>query len=705
MRYKRNARLLRYLSLITYLSIGAVPALAASSTPTPVPSDRSPGPSQSTNVADQGMKISLDSFPAFVGAEGHLTASISVTNRGNVPMTGLRVVMTIFDGIKTRSQLERTFAGKPGTVVSTDTVPVDGELAPGLKRTIAIDKPLSEIAFFHNAEDRAYPVRFIVKSDRSTSTSIDTHMIYFTAPQQFPLKIALIIPLHSPSIYTSGNRPGIVTSNSLEKSVTNGRLTSILNALESNPDTAVTISPSGLLVDMLADLSDGFAASNRKVSPDDPPAARAATALEAIRSIAGRASTAVISAPYSQAFLPALVRADLTDVAQAQVVEGREAIAGERSASKMSPLDGWLLPVKGALDEKTLSTLQLTKISHLVLSPRSLRTRPSPLTPSAQISIRTRSGPALQGIADDPGLDERLLRASTVSPLIARQRFLAETATIMLERPGTDRTVAAVAPLDWNVSQSFLSDVLGTLGNSPWLKPVTVDQIGPAPAATPAHPNTELAPTDDVQKLAGSVPGGDFFNEIVQARKAIDRYGDLYPPQSQIDGLERRLLIAESADWWASPASVRAGQSFARAIPTTVRAEFAKIRAPASQTITLTSHNGVIPLSISSQLDYPVFVVLKLNSDKLRFPDGDKIRIDKLQSPNKTITVKTITQATGTFVLDAVVETSSGTRIASSRLTVRSTAYNVVGLAITGGAAVFLVAWWLAGIARRRLPA
>jgi len=127
------------------------------------------------------------------------------------------------------------------------------------------------------------------------------------------------------------------------------------------------------------------------------------------------------------------------------------------------------------------------------------------------------------------------------------------------------------------------------------------------------------------------------------------------------------------------------------------------IRAPAPQTITLTSRTGVIPLSVGSALEYPVDVVIRLESDKLRFPDGNRIDVDQLKPPNQTFRVRAITQASGTFPLKVQVLTPSGQLVSDSQLTIRSTAYNVVALSITGGAAVFLVGWWAIGAVRGRL--
>jgi hypothetical protein len=57
-------------------------------------------------------------------------------------------------------------------------------------------------------------------------------------------------------------------------------------------------------------------------------------------------------------------------------------------------------------------------------------------------------------------------------------------------------------------------------------------------------------------------------------------------------------------------------------------------------------------------------------------------------------------KTTGRFPVQVQIQTPSGRPLRAAQLVVRSTAYNLVALIITIGAAVFLLAWW----ARRFLP-
>jgi hypothetical protein len=184
----------------------------------------------------------------------------------------------------------------------------------------------------------------------------------------------------------------------------------------------------------------------------------------------------------------------------------------------------------------------------------------------------------------------------------------------------------------------------------------------------------------------------------------IDQYADLGPPPERLSGVETNLLIAESADWWTGRSAIERGTRYAQAVGRIVRGEFAKIRAPESQHVTLTAHEGVIPIQVRSETDYPIDLVIRLDSDKLGFPDGMRLK-RRLMPRAQNVEVRAIARTTGTFPVRVVLETPGrGVILGSSQLVVRSTAYNIVGLGITGSAGVFLVTWWLVGVIRRRIP-
>jgi hypothetical protein len=634
---------------------------------------------------------------------------------GKSVATDLEVALTIHRGVLSRFELAQAYEGRMGRVIASDTIAVDGAIEPGEKRTIDVSKPLSEVAAFRaSTTDRAHPVDVVVRAGDQASEPIHTHMVFFSQPPEKPLRISLIIPLHSPSMYTDADRPNVVTSDVLEKAVTSGHLDRVLRALEAYPNLPVTLAPTGMLVSMLQDMSDGYPRRTREgavnVGRDDPRALAATRALASIRSLIARPNTRLIATTYSPTSVPALNSFDLDDLVSSQLTEGRNILKGEPvGLLGGQPLDGWLLPANGDLDDATLAELQHTDSNHLILSARSLRQQPGAFTRGLPVELEGGGRTATDGLAGvetvgliaDEGLNGQIATGNELGVIEARQRFAAETATIHLETPGVERAVVALAPLDWEVEEGTVEGLLSTLQVGPWLAPSTPEAIT-AQLTPPNDQEVRLASSEALLERFEELPSEAYFTALEEAHRALDRYAELAPPPAQLGSFARRLLIAESADWWSSRALLQRGLAFARAIPEAVTAEIKMIRAPAPQTITLTSRTGVIPLSVGSALKYPVDVVIRLDSDKLRFPDGNRIDVTKLRPPNQTFRVRAITQASGTFPLKVQVLTPSGQLVSDSQLTIRSTAYNVVALSITGGAAAFLVGWWAIGAVRRR---
>lgn len=702
-------------ALLVTISVLAASLFTTHLAAAPLAASEGQTPRAAAGGDEPSLKALLVGFPPSVGLQDPMRMTLRVTNTTGRQADNLQVAFRIYEAVDTRSRLQNTFRGSLGRLLGGDTIAVDGPLEAGASRDISVEKPLSEISAVRTSQDDgAYPVRIAIRAGGMVSNAIDTHMILFTRPPEKPLAVSLIIPLHSPSIYEDGARPNLVTSDSLEKALTRGRLATILHALEKEEfkEVPITLAPSGLLLDMLQDLADGYSKrTGDKVvrrEPDDPVAQLAGTTLARLRLLASRPSSAIIPMPYSAASLRTLVENSLAGLAQEQVVETRNRLSGDPGGILgETSAQSWLLPTYRTLDEPTLSALQQSVVSRIVLAPSSLREGPGALTQGAPVQVRSRTGTIL-ALIEDEGL-KRILgpaaaatgQSQEVDPLITRQRFLADTATIMLERPGLKRAVVAVSPLDWAPQGPELEGLLHSLRGSVWMHGATVDQVAALPSSS-GGPLVLAGPESEDPEVPAA-PSREYFSDLREARRAIQGFAELAPPPERISDLQRRLLIAESADWWASRTAEK-GKRFARAIPLEINKQKDSIKAPGAQVITLTSQTGVIPLSVVSGLDYPVDVVVRLDSDKLEFPDGNRIAIQKLESPARTIEVRTIAQATGTFPLQVQVQTSTGTMISEARLTIRSTAYNVMAVSITLGAGLFLFAWWIAGWFRRRVP-
>lgn len=650
---------------------------------------------------DKKLEVRLLDISMWVGPHDALTASLSVRNRGTETAGDLQVAVAIYQPVATRSHLERTFDGKLGEAVFRDTIAVEGIVGPSSSTTITFAKLLSEIGYFRSADDRAYPVSLTVKSGRTSAPAIQTHMIFFTKVTPAPLSVALVLALNPDPIY---NASGQVTEAGVSRLIGEGSaVETLLSTTEVHPEARITLAPSGLLLDSLADLANGYVLATgggktRRVESDSETATGARRALERLRAISSRDSLRVAATTYSHSSLPWLGSEGFTERIRGQIHQTRRTIAQTIGSS---PMPGWALPGDGVVDDQTITELSRAEVTSLLLAPESVRgPARRQLTLAAPVKLGGRQSTNMTALVYDGKLSTRVTPTQAVGVIETRQRFLAETATIMLERPAQKRVIAAAPPRDWIPNSKLLGDLLTALATSPWMRGVTLEEAAAtAPARETLNPVSSEAALDQLP----SNPPDEYAAALRSATRAINDYLDLRPPEARVARLQRMLAISESSIWWANRRETSRGLGFAQSVVRDVQREFSKIRAPRPQTITLTSRTGVIPLVVTNSTDYPVQVVIRLESDNLVFSTGNEIR-QELAPPAQTFDITAETTSSGTFPLRVTVETPDrAIEVDATNLVVRSTAYNLLAVAITGGAAVFLMAWWLVSTARRRI--
>ena len=692
-------------------------------------------------AADPTLTAELIDFKPWLGPNNDLQATFNVTNHGSTALPALQVKVEGFAGPDSRSNLSDQLAGS-GLIVrwSDTTLSQDPTLAPGETRQLVFDHkaPLSTISFFQSLHpdqaDRAYPVRFTVSAGGFTAAEIDTQLLYFQEAQgvDHPLGLALVIPLDTPTVFDAQGRE---TSRALEDSIgAGGRLNRILGALGDprHADVTVTVAPTGKLLDSLLAMSSpsGFTrltpSGPETVSPDDPVAQAAAATIQRLKSLAARPGVRLIASPYSGAPLPGLMANGLSSDVQTQVEAGRNEL---KSVLGFDPLPGWFLPSMGLLDETTLGQVTGLGVQDLILSASSLQTTAPPLlTPAAQVRVQTAAAgasrskseapgtPAAGALVEDDVLASRLQDVAGLGPIQIRQRFFAESATILLEQPAHSRTVAVVTPPDWNPDQIVIDGILDAITpatGSPWM--------------TGAAPDSALAQVSETtvrlvaQNIADSLPQAparDYLDQLRAARSSLDDFVGLGPPSPMIFDLTRRLLVAEGGDWWGRPSSPDRGKALARSVVDAVKAEFAKIKAPRDQTIVLTTHQATIPLALTSGLNYKVWVRVGLETDKLAFDRGEPchspllpaqttcLRLE-LQPGAQTVPVRAVANFTGSFHVnvDLLTDRSPPAQISTGKLSIRSTAYNIVALGLMAAAALFILLSWARTVARRKVAA
>jgi hypothetical protein len=423
---------------------------------------------------------------------------------------------------------------------------------------------------------------------------------------------------------------------------------------------------------------------------DDPAVARGAAAVQ---DAVGRDQ--IVGGTYVPIDLPSLLAAGLVSTVDAELARGDAGLTrllGTRPDARTA--------LASPADAASLARLRARGVDRVVvdgddlaasnrdapLQPFSLEPAPS-LIPSAPISA----------LASDTAIAAML--SGDDAPALRAQRVLAALAVIALEEPDAERVVTIVNPTDLDPELTLLDAVLTGLRGNPLLSPTTVDdafsQVPPETASNGTPITREL-----VASSAPAPPVPALTYTATQRR--LDAFRSLAGPTDPVvlDG-EHTLLVCQSATF-TGPAGAFRARATLDTITVGIDAFLAEIRVPRPSTITLTSRSGEIPLTFRNDTGQPIDVFLELASAKLTFPDG-ATRTVHLPTKSTTVRVPVEARTSGTFPLQLSVTSADGALpVANSTFRVRSTAFSAVGIALMGGAVLFLVAWWAIHIRRTR---
>lgn len=126
-----------------------------------------------------------------------------------------------------------------------------------------------------------------------------------------------------------------------------------------------------------------------------------------------------------------------------------------------------------------------------------------------------------------------------------------------------------------------------------------------------------------------------------------------------------------------------------------VRAGFDSVALTGQTDLNLTSRRGSLPVNVTNDNDYPVTLLIRLRSDRLRFPEGEELTV-KLDPGSTRVDVPVEALTTGSVPTFVEVWTPGGEEQLDARqLNVRSTAFSGVGLALSLGALAVLGVWWI----------
>ncbi|MGI9022947.1 MAG: DUF6049 family protein [Acidimicrobiales bacterium] len=497
-----------------------------------------------------------------------------------------------------------------------------------------------------------------------------THVVYVPVqPTGAKLGVALVLPVHAP--------PGLPADGPRQRQDLD-HLAAVPAGLDALRGTPVALAPTPETLTTLASDTDDKAVAVVKALQQRAPA------------------TTVLSGTYVPTDLPALLAAKLDVDAATQVTRGTNA-AADALRVRPDPRTWW---GPGPLDEAALALLGGRGVERVVVGEADLipvTSQRLTLTQPFMLSAGTRKVPAL---AADAGLAAYF--DSRTPPVLGANHLLADLAVIYLDRPGDDgRGVVAMAPPTWRVDRQFLETAASGWNQNPMVEPKSLDALFGAMAA----------PTDDdggpPVRTAATPPAGGLSQlapELRDARRRLDALATVLGPGSADHAiLDERLLLAESSDLGSNGRR----QEYVDAVLSGIDDQREDIRMPGGRSITLTARAAEIPVTFQNLTGAPAKVVVRMQSDKLDFPQGNVQMLD-LTRRNTTERFSVVSRTSGAFPLRITLESPDGNLvIGQARMTVRSAAASSISLIVSIGAAVFLAIWWgrhaLRGRRARRL--
>lgn len=497
---------------------------------------------------------------------------------------------------------------------------------------------------------------------------------------------------------------GMFVDDELAQSLsTDGRLARLVSAAgtpqpDSDSPFPLTWAIDPALLRAARDMSDGYAvregAGNvTRHGEDHQDSAIADEWLDRLRTEVGEGK--VLSVPYADPDVMAIHRAGLDKNLTLAVTRGpnitSEVLGRDVTSDVVWPPGGWL-------DQDTLDTLAVAGTNTVILNEDSLPPAERlTYTPNAATATPTIGGSADVLLADRT--ITRILGEATREPgsaVLARQRFLAETALITDERPYDEGTLLIAPPRRWDPPPGFAAEVLESSADVPWLTPTGLSQLKDNPAtvdrAGPRYP--QAARRQELDQ--------DHLDNVRSTYRDVQGFAAILEPRTSV--FDFALLRTESSAWRDRGDR---GRQLRELIHQQLQNKRQKVEIVTDPWRVLASNSGTVPITISNGMnDRSVAVSLSLRPRNRARLDIDNIPERITIQPGRKATVKVQMSAVTSGVADVVarLETPEGEPYGEPvNLKIRATGYGSTALAVTGGALGFLFLGVAVRVIRRTL--
>ena len=611
--------------------------------------------------------------------------------RASSPLASRRDVVAAFEAGLAPADGEPADVPLPGTRTL-----VAEELPPGARRPFTLRVPVDSLGL---TAPGAYVIGIDVyareagAADEARMGVLRTFLPWFPSDAEVaPVRLTWLWPLVDwPARATDGT---LLTDQTPLELSPDGRLDRLLDIGQRFRSTVSWIADPALLQTAAA-MSGGYQVSQDGTLTVGDREEQARRWLDTL----GRATRGVglRTVPYADIDASAVTRGGMSNDVVRAVTQG----PGIAAAALGRPVEGDLYWAPfGRIDRPALNVLSSAGVTDIVLSADAMPAtdEATPTDGLATASLPTSVG-TVRAVLTDPGLTAvlDLPRRSSSDVIVARQRFLAETAVLSQTLPAGQRdVVVAPSSVRWNAPASLLSPLLRATRSAPWLEGSTLAQLlaEPAPSASRQRGGygdrareAELDPRY-VERIARTGADVAVFASVID------------DPTGVIQPFSEALLRAGSSAWRSEPA---VGDRLLTSIDAAITEETARVRVLSEGGITFSGDVGKVPITITNELDRSVTVGVVLRgrpSLRLSSEPLTGIRIE----PGRFASVDIDARVVGgdPLAVDVQLLSPDGTDYGRpARITVSSTAYARAAAWVVAAAFVAIAVFVVVGVARR----
>lgn len=553
---------------------------------------------QPAQAADAIVQVVMDSFLPIVpttGADLNITGRVVNSSTTTVinPSVQLRLSPAPILG---RVGIDRESGAPTAATRTVASVNLNRSVAPNAQMSFKFSLPFQQLSL---TKQGVYALAIDVVDAGQIVGSIRTFLPWYPSEQKSPHAIG-VVWLWPLADYPARTASQLLLNNQTPTALSpGGRLTNLVDVgREFSSTLSWMIDPS------LVQTADAISRGYQVVQDGEVVTGNRST--DASRWLNELRSSISSSNAHALAYADIDAVADRKNGLSADVVRAMTVAQPITSSILKSTIPGGMYwAPNGQLDQKTANLLASAGTITAVLSTAAMAGDTS--SPRQAVADYETTFGNVNAVLTDQRLSTAITlpQRNASEVIVARQRFLAETAAIA-DSPAalvnTPLTVVA-APLDlrWAPSPSFLRSVLRATQAAPWMIPTTLESLLNSPRGTS-------------NRLAYTAGNSELTRAYLSGLKAIQgKVGQLTAVQQTPGPVNQAyaeaLLRAQSAAWRAEPGT---GAALLAAISSELNTQIDQVRPISSGTITFSGDAGNVPVTLANDSDSVVNVGLSL---------------------------------------------------------------------------------------------